>query len=216
MFKTRLISLILLAIVLVTMWGCVPMGSSSSTPSTDDPESLSQPTHPVVLLFRGLKEADSDTVRMSAAIPSDIFTDEVNEILENPIVKTAARMMYDSLSYSVTEVLVDGNNAVVTVAVEYPDSQPYIETAAAEFAPMVVNQIAEGTFNREEFAKSLLVSLATQLTEKGGLDAVKETIDISCYQTDEGWQLSFDDALINVCTANLLNATKDVDLSFLM
>lgn len=209
------------ALVIICTACTLPKKPAESVPVEDDPYTLSKPAHPITLLFEGLKAGEVETIKKTSPLPSEYLGDKnKNQLgdldLESPLVKTAARILYQNLSYEITDVKQEGEaKATATVEVTYPDISPFIKTAYQAHATELLKQMISGSFRPELAVKDILNTVAKEISKAKGISTLSETITVNCYKQGDVWQLYFDDALLNVCSANALNAVKELDYPFL-
>lgn len=209
------------ALVIICTACTLPKKPVEPSKTGDDPYTLSKPSHPIQLLFEGLKAGEVETIKKSSPLPSEYLGDKAkNQLgdldLESPLIKTAAKILYQNLSYEITEIKQEGEGkAVATVAVVYPDISPFIKTAYQTHAADLLKQMLAGSFRPELAVKEILGTVAKEISKAKGISTLSQTITINCYKQGEIWQLYFDDTLLNVCSANALNAVKELDSPFL-
>ncbi|GEM_PF-6323471 len=205
------------ALVIICTACTIPKKQVEPSKVEDDPYTLSKPSHPIALLFEGLKAGEVETIKKTSPLPSEYLGDKTkNQLgdlnLESPLVKTAARVLYQNLSYEITDIKQEGEaKATATVDVTYPDISPFVKTAYQTHATDILKQMIAGSFRPELAVTDILNTVAKEISKAKGISTLSETISVNCYKQGDIWQLYFDDALINVCSANGLNAVKELD-----
>jgi hypothetical protein len=216
------IALLLVLTLLTGATGCKlfnPFAQSSEPPQSSEPEedptTLAKPEHAVIVLFDGLQTADVEKMCMAVNLDGYEISSDLYALAQHPVIVSAIRIVNKQLSYELRETVTDGDDATLTILAEYPDLSPVIQSAFEKYAPGIAAQILGGSFDAQAAYRTIALAIATELVKGGNPQTLQEEITVHAVRTEDKWRLTMDEALMDVCTANVFSALRALDLSAL-
>jgi len=211
----RILSTACAVILILSLAGC-SMFKKEPAATPDDPSALSEPQHAVVVLLKGLQEADFEALKSSIVYPEEVINEDIESVANNALAKAAVKSLFKKLEYTVTDVQVSSDTATLTLDVTYPDLGPIITSNYNYFASKVGPQIADGTFDQAATRNEILWAVAADLVAGKAAGTQTETIEVTCQKVNDKWKIAPDRPILNVCTGNALNTLDTLDYTLLL
>jgi hypothetical protein len=193
-------------------------------PVLDDPRTQTKPEHAIILLFEAVQTADLELLKAAVVYPEESINDDTAEAIEaaadNALAKTAIKTLFSDLSYTLVETeQPEEGMASLTVEVVYPDLRPIIDSNFRAFAPKIRERLLSGSFDQAATAaiqSEIMWAVAADLIAGKAANTRTETIEVLCTEVEGKWKVAPDRPILNVCTANALDAIAELDFTQLL
>lgn len=119
------------------------------------------------------------------------------------------------ITYAVTDAEIEGDTAVVTMDVKYPDGVPLLKAAMTDVFAQAFKVAFSGVELSEEKMEQMFFSAMQENAELFSEQFVEETISVDCIRIENKWYVKeMDEELANILLSNFLSFAEEMENIF--
>ena len=191
--KKKLFSIMLAAVIMVSMVGC----------------SSSKPENTVNEFLKNSKNFDLAAMNENISPDSQSDSDVVEAVEDNEHLKPYLKFFKKSaqkMTYTIKETNIDEDEATVTVDFKYVDSSDALNAAFTELLKVAFTQAFSGNEMSDEEIEKLITDTLTEYESENSDKFAEKTLDLYCIKVDNKWYIDdFDEEFFDVLLCNYIS-----------
>ena len=197
--KKKLFSIMLAAVIMVSMVGC----------------SSSKPENTVNEFLKNSKNFDLAAMNENISPDSQSDSDVVEAVEDNEDLKQYLKFFKKNaqkMTYTIKETNIDEDEATVTVDFKYVDSSDALNAAFTELLKVAFTQAFSGNEMSDEEIEKLITDTLTEYESENSDKFAEKTLDLYCIKVDNKWYIDdFDEEFFDVLLCNYISSLENLD-----
>ena len=197
--KKKLFSIMLAAVIMVSMVGC----------------SSSKPENTVNEFLKNSKNFDLAAMNENISPDSQSDSDVVEAVKDNEDLKPYLKFFKKNaqkMTYTIKETNIDEDEATVTVDFKYVDSSDALNAAFTELLKVAFTQAFSGNEMSYEEIEKLITDTLTEYESENSDKFAEKTLDLYCIKVDNKWYIDdFDEEFFDVLLCNYISSLENLD-----